>query len=321
MSLDPSQALFFGSSPLPPILSEDPIENTVAENFAKHENRHPINIAVEKLAEEDLSNRLGPAELEIRDGKISIAHQGQPITVTSLDALEALRCVHEGNILRLRDDFKGTNLGSQFELRLHAMQSALSRSFDRNSGLLLGVQSQGLIKMMPIIAEAINDLQANDLEIFLIDMLDLANQFESYRRFVSEPGPRKLETREEIEALSEVTTTLENLSDDEIDPEARLIITAFRAQYELDPTALSESALVRVIGNAFRAYARFLTERAKGIGENATKTFDKLSGGTLGAVAAAIIVIGPALYLLSLSLPSEFSFLLHLAQTAKLMIP
>jgi CheY-like chemotaxis protein/DNA-directed RNA polymerase specialized sigma24 family protein len=315
-----AQALFFDAATLPPE------EDTAAVN-EEQPRSEPIPAAT-------VAARLGPVNASVRGQRLRLVEDNITPARLDGDALDAVRRLHYATVRRLCGELVGSNVGSAFNARLEAIRRTLSKRLSRERCLQLSVQARGLEGMLPAISERLDDVTAADVIVFISDLGDTVRQFPIHREFAEEADALPI-SDEAADAAIQLATNLENQLPEVVEPELQAAIADIRKAAEDQPSQLSRLALVRTVGNVFRAMGRAInrgsaavgarakaisSRRVAGVSKHAADNFDETLGRWIGKGLAGIVasaVTWGALNILAAALPSEFNFALFLIKFAK----
>jgi CheY-like chemotaxis protein len=272
------------------------------------------------MAEHLVSPRPSPVDAEVRAGQLRLRDDAKADTFTDASSLDALRRLHLATATRLCSSLAGSNVGPGFNARLLSVRRILSRRLTRERSLQLAIQTRGLEGMMAAVSERLDDVTAADVGGFVSDLADTVRQFPNYREFLNEAQSFDAIPEATGEAASQLASLLENQPNEIVAPDLRSAIGEVREVAQEHSDAVSRLALIRTVGNAFRAIGRALNRRLRGVGRKAAETFDDIVGKALGR-GLAYLVVGAAsaglLGVLASTFPSEFAFLHWIVRLAQ----
>jgi len=303
-----AQALFFDTTTLPP--------NEPAPVVPEDRQLRPIS-------RELVRARLGPVNAKVVRRQIRLVDSTPAEPATSERRVEAVRRLHLATAKRLCDGLKGSNVGPGFNARLEGARKLLSRRLSQEKGLQLAIQVRGLEGMLSAICERLDNVTAADVSMFISDLVDLLQQFPSYRQFMEEAQDAGPINEEGQKIAGQIAALLAQQPDEVLEPALKAAISSIRDAAQNQRERMSALALVRTIGNTFRAVGRFINERIARVQSTATKAFDETTGKALGNSLAYLIVGSPIAGLLTLLYsiyPAEFAFVAQLLRAAKALL-
>jgi len=236
-------------------------------------------------------------------------------------ASSAIRQLHLRTAERLCSTQAGCNLGEGFSARLLAIKEDLSSDLTEASALQLGIQARGIQAMEAAVREELTGGTAEDIIAFASDLVKLAYQYPIFREYEGEAAAFGLLTQTQRRSIGLAAGAIEALPEDAVSEPVKHELESLRQFAALAGSPEADLAYVRGVANSYRAWARFLRDRLDGLSENALKSFDKVGGGTIGAIVATILLVAPTLYILAELMPHEFGFVVAIAKTAKTMLP
>ncbi len=276
--------------------------------------------AIRALKSADLSPRHGPLSAEVIEGRL-VSGRGAPATsLTSAENVEAVRLLHLETADRLVAAFEGHNATSALRGRIEAARRTLARPFNEASGTALGVQAEGLARVLPAARELLMEHVAADVEAFASDLGELAWQFPLFREFADNARQNPALSADQIEALAAVARGIEAEPDEAVEPELKQELADIRQVAEQTGDVIGQHGLLSGVSNLLRAIGRVLHARAKSVGAQATKTFDEETGRLIGGLLNRLVVGGGLLGLAAL-LPAEFRIIPIILAAANVLKP
>jgi hypothetical protein len=124
-------------------------------------------------------------------------------------------------------------------------------------------------------------------------------------------------------AAADLAQALERQPSETVQPELQQALANVRRNVQDLPDKVADLALLRSVGNAFRAVGRSFNSRLKAVASKAADTFDRTAGKLIGSSLALLVVGGPIailLRLLAIWFPSEFRFVSHLIKVAEKLL-
>ncbi len=274
-----------------------------------------IRQAVERSGDiHSIQPKQSPVDAEVVDEQLVLVERDGAATALPLESLEAFRQQYHTDATRLTASLIGTNAGGAFVARLEAACATLSREFTITSSLLLGDQARSLEVMLPSVSDVLTDVTAADVGAFVTGLGLLVRQFPAWRDFVNEARDTTPMSPSDEAALRQISEILENAADGLVAAELKSAVSKTASAREGLTDPVLDFALVRTIGNIFRAIGRYVFERANGIGPEFNKAFDKKVGEALAATAVSGLALLASTQLLHLAvgLPLEFGWLIGL---------
>jgi hypothetical protein len=296
--------------------------NTVAPSIASDE-RGVATAPPLLVAEILLQPRLSPVDARVVHGQLQYVDATRAETASSDDIVEAVRNLHLPTAARLAVSLAGSNAGPGFSARFEAVHDLLGQTLTAERALQLAIQVRSLDRMTDAVAERLDEVTVADVAIFTADLMDLLSQLPAYRRFVEEARATVTPPADAVRAAASVATALEEQPDDIVEPQLKQAVLDVRVIAQESDDRLAAFGLVRTVGNAFRAVARFFNERVVTFGRRATQAFDDTAGKAFGKAIANLLVsssIGGALFGLYELFPAEFAFVGHLIRLAKTLL-
>lgn len=281
----------------------------------------PAELALVKPIPNDLvRSRPSPIDVKVIRNQLRYVDTAKAEAASSDRIVNAVRKIHLATARRLAVALVGSNVGPGFNSRFEAIYLLLRRALSSERALQLAIHVRGLEGMMDVVAERLDEVTVADIAVFVADLIDLLNQLPVYRRFSEEARTVVSPTNEGASVASAVAAVLEQQPDELVDPPLKDAIRSVRLSAEGRPDALTVFALIRTVGNAFRAVGRFFNDRLAKLKQKATDTFDETAGKALGKTLAYLLVgtpIGAALTTLYSLYPTEFAFVAQLIRAAK----
>lgn len=274
------------------------------------------------ISRELVAPRPGPVSVKVKAHRLQLVDDTPLATVLTGQDIDNVRRMHLRTARRLAVSLSGSNVGPGFNVRFEEIKVALTGRFSEERGLTLAIQVRGLEQMLPAICERLDDVTAADVTAFITDLVDLLRQVPSYRRFVEEARATEPAQEDAIQAARELMDILAEQPDALVEPALKAAM--LRVGDAVDQSdGMGALALLRTVGNAFRAIGRFFNQRITNVGRKATETFDETTGKLVGKAFAYLITggaVGAALGLLAQAYPAEFGFVSQLVRAARAML-
>lgn len=249
----------------------------------------------------------GPVDADVVDGALRRTPRAIMNASVAQASVEALRMRHHRTAERFHGDMVGRNLGNAFNARMDEIRLSLSEPLTETTGVDLGVQAEGLMRMTAAIDAELGEGTAADIAIFIDDVMKLAWMFPEYQAFAVEARSREPMAAEARSALFEVSHAIEHLPVGSVEPELRDEVAATRMNAELPGDPVADLALQRGIGNILRGVGRFLKRHIAGMSSSAGKEFDETAGKAF--VKYGLTLLGStAVFTLIHFFPAEFQF-------------
>jgi hypothetical protein len=290
LSADPTRYLCLGEAALSDIVG------TIRQALA------------ESIQLDSVLPRRSPIDADVVDDRL-ILRDGVAISGgTPLDALEEFRIRYFEDAERISGALVGTNASEGFFARLRSVTRTLAKAFTRTSVLVLGDQARALEVMLPAVSEMLTDATAADLGAFISGLGLLTRQFPEWRTFVEEARDTRPLAREDLDALGQIARVIKDAPDNIVDQRLReALADAAEAADGLEDRVV-ELSLVRSVGNVVRAIARFILDRAKGIGREFNQSVEKKIGEALAGYAVGGLLLSVAVPLLHLAAGMTLEF-------------
>ena len=141
-----SQALFF---------NEPTLSSSDQDEVNTDKKTPPPTHVLDVLASEELTSDPGPLDAEISNGVIR-SRKGNPAeALTSAANMEAIRLVHLGTLTDILSNADGHNALGALRGRLTSIERSLAMPFSSTSGTALGIQAQGLRRVLPTLGSGL----------------------------------------------------------------------------------------------------------------------------------------------------------------------
>lgn len=287
-------------------------------NASEDDDSTQISSTSSDLIAVDLSPVSAPLDASVVNGVLTRYRGPCSTTLTPFSNIEVLRNLHLDTADRLCGQIEGNNAAASLQGRLRAAKRSLQTQFDDASGTALGVQARGLKSAVNAVRDCLMDDIAADIDSFAADIADLAWQFPLYRDFLSTAVDTEALTGEQREALVAASQVLEKETDDAVSSEIKEELASLRVAAEEGSDKVADLALSRGVDNAFRGVGRYVQKRLKGIGDQASKSFDEEIGKSMGGLLSNLATSG-VIFLLSSFLPVQFSYLLMVLAAANMI--
>src|ERR1044072_3948477 len=222
----------------------------------------------------------------------------------------------------LAERLKGSNAGEVFFRKVCRSRDLLSEDLSDESAIRLSRQKRSLEKMVKGLGDVFDDATISSIKTSLSEVDMIVRRVPAWGEFIRLGRPIGESSNSALNAANQAISLVINDNSGSVTSELKNEVTEILEDSDGLEISNKIASAVSVVGNIFKAIARALSERAKGVISEAKKATDKTLGYALGLGSLAALAIGASgpLQSLAASFPKEFSWVAQFLNAIKNII-